>query len=153
MKKVEFTCIPIIAYMKNNIAMSRQTYGSALKDWTNVQSNILIVYPWRSNLIKRAARNSRRKPTLNEFSCLREKGKKSVYNEKVAVHNASWTRFGNSPTYSQFQHESIDNTSNHRNKIKHIPWIFEEILCVCVCGEGKSLNKFFLYVLFYLIKV
>lgn len=26
------TCIPIIAYMKNNIAISRQTYGSALKD-------------------------------------------------------------------------------------------------------------------------
>lgn len=72
----QFTCMPIMAYMKNNMAMSRQTYGSALKDWTKVQSNILIVYPWRRSLIKRAARNSRRKPTLNEFSCLREKQQK-----------------------------------------------------------------------------
>ena len=39
----EFTCIPMMAYMKNNIAISKQTYGSALKDWTKVQSKILIV--------------------------------------------------------------------------------------------------------------
>lgn len=26
------TCIPIMAYMKNNIAISKQTYGRALKD-------------------------------------------------------------------------------------------------------------------------
>lgn len=37
------TCIPIMAYMKNNMAISKQTYGSALKDCTNVQSRILIV--------------------------------------------------------------------------------------------------------------
>lgn len=64
-----FTCIPMMAYMKNNIAISKQTYGSALKDWTKVQSSILIVYPWRSSLINRAARKSLKKPTLNEFSC------------------------------------------------------------------------------------
>jgi len=65
----DFTCIPIIAYMKNNMAISKQTYGSALKDWTKVHSRILIVYPWRSSLMSRAARKSLRKPTLKEFSC------------------------------------------------------------------------------------
>lgn len=55
--------------MKNNIAIRRQTYGSALNDCTNVHSRIRIVYPWRSNLIKRAARNSRKKPTLNVLAC------------------------------------------------------------------------------------
>lgn len=36
-----------------------------LNDWINVQRRIRMVYPWRSSLIKRAARNKRRKPKLS----------------------------------------------------------------------------------------
>lgn len=74
----ELTCMPIMAYIKNSIAISKQTYGSALNDCTKVQRRMRIVYPWRSNFIRRAARNKRRKPTLIEFDCkiLLVKGRK-----------------------------------------------------------------------------
>jgi len=39
-----------------------------LSDWTNVQSRMRIVYPWRSSFISRAARNSRRNPRLMKLS-------------------------------------------------------------------------------------
>lgn len=44
--------------------MSKHTYGNALNDCTNVHNKIRIVYPCRNSLIKRAARNKRKKPTL-----------------------------------------------------------------------------------------
>lgn len=47
--------------MKNSIAMRRHTYGNALRDCIKVQSNI------RSNLMRRAARNKRKHPVLNEL--------------------------------------------------------------------------------------
>lgn len=70
--------MPIMAYIKNSMAISKQTYGSALNDCTKVQRRMRIVYPWRSNFIRRAARNKRRKPTLIEFDCkiLLVKGRK-----------------------------------------------------------------------------
>lgn len=71
--------------MKNNIAISRQTYGKALNDWTKVHSRIRIVYPWRSNLIKRAARNRRKKPTLNVFACIHECGCMCVFSVDLST--------------------------------------------------------------------
>lgn len=129
--RIIFTCIPIMAYIKNNMAMSRQTYGSALKDWTKVQSSILIVYPCRSNLIKRAARNSRRKPTLNEFSCLREKGDRK---------SAFCGKFSSSSTYSQLKHQRINYTAYHCYKIKYVPRVLEEVLMVWSSWGNKILN-------------
>lgn len=77
--------MPIMAYIKNSIAISKQTYGSALKDCTKVHRRIRIVYPCRSSFIRRAARNKRRKPTLIEFDCkiLLVKGRKKRERERT----------------------------------------------------------------------
>ena len=50
-----------------------------LKDWTNVHNNIRMVYPCRRSLIRRAARNSRRKPRLMKLSCTQDTASYSTH--------------------------------------------------------------------------
>lgn len=77
------TCIPTIAYKKNNMAIRRQTYGRALIDCINVQSSIRIVALWRKSLIKRVARNKRKKPMFNLALKKIKKNKNTFFRIKI----------------------------------------------------------------------
>lgn len=55
------TCIPITAYMKNNITISKATYGNAWNDLIKVHRRVLIPSPRLSNFTKRITRNKRKK--------------------------------------------------------------------------------------------
>ncbi|KAE9536937.1 hypothetical protein AGLY_006744 [Aphis glycines] len=59
--------ISLVHYI--NIKIRVLKYILTLNDWTNVQSNIRIVYSCRSSFISLAALNSRRNPTFMKFSC------------------------------------------------------------------------------------
>lgn len=64
------TCIPIIAKIKYNIAISRQTYGNALKDCINVHNKTRIDALRLNNLISLAALNKRKKLRFIPGFCL-----------------------------------------------------------------------------------
>lgn len=71
-----------------------------LNDWTNVQSNIRIVYPCRSSFISLAARKSRRNPTFMKFSC-NKRFSFTTHGAKLCEKAHGWWRYNILSLYSR----------------------------------------------------
>lgn len=66
-RKWKITCIPMTAYIKNNITINSATYGSAWNDLMNVHNSVRIPSPRLSNFTKRITRKSRKNNVIEIF--------------------------------------------------------------------------------------